>query len=261
VLTPALRVSGHQADAAADLPDADLPDVDSPDTPESADAALQDNPEAFAPQDEPIDLELAHDPHDAGQDEAIEHSEMVEPAQDRADSGATESDWAEQAPTTDDPHHPTLSLSSDDGAAPDQMWQAVSDVDEPDAAPQAAEARGDLGAELSRLEDTIAEMEAAVADSGLEFEPEQGDSFPGKDLPDVSPLVDAFDGAEWPSEADEMAGDAADDSQPTKLQDAPADPEPVTNGAFFPESEVPAAGAAQDEGLDEAEWAEAGALD
>ncbi len=68
------------------------------------------------------------------------------------------------------------------------------------AEPEAAEAE-DLGDELSRLETTIAQMEAAVAESGIAFEPELGDHFEAEGL---AALDDAD--AEGEAEAAELGG-------------------------------------------------------
>jgi len=52
--------------------------------------------------------------------------------------------------------------------------------DEPDVAEE------DLGDELSRLESTIAQLEASVAESGIAFEPELGDHFEAEGMPSLS---------------------------------------------------------------------------
>lgn len=62
----------------------------------------------------------------------------------------------------------------------------------------------DLGAELSRLEDTIAELEAAVADSGDEFEPEEGESLEFGEDEGFEPLPESFE--EMVADAQEVPG-------------------------------------------------------
>lgn len=62
----------------------------------------------------------------------------------------------------------------------------------------------DLGAELSRLEDTIAELEAAVADSGDEFEPEEGESLEFGEDEGFEPLPESFE--DMVADAQEVPG-------------------------------------------------------
>ncbi|MDV7271545.1 hypothetical protein RYZ20_11595 [Thioclava sp. A2] len=52
---------------------------------------------------------------------------------------------------------------------------------------------GDLGEELTRLEATIAEMEAVVAESPVDFEPEQGDAFAPEGTEPLQELPETFD--------------------------------------------------------------------
>ena len=59
----------------------------------------------------------------------------------------------------------------------------VEDADGGEAISDEAQAPEDLGDELSRLETTIAQMEAAVAESGIAFEPELGDHFEAEGMP------------------------------------------------------------------------------
>lgn len=74
-------------------------------------------------------------------------------------------------------------------------------VAEPEVVESEAAETEDLGDELSRLETTIAQMEAAVAESGIAFEPELGDHFEPEGL---AALDDAD--AEGEAEAAELAG-------------------------------------------------------
>ncbi|MEZ5686318.1 MAG: hypothetical protein R3D78_10715 [Paracoccaceae bacterium] len=63
-------------------------------------------------------------------------------------------------------------------------------------------AEADLGEELTRLESKIAEMEAAVAESDTDFEPEQGDHFAPEGAAPLSELPEEFDAAAFsPQEA------------------------------------------------------------
>ena len=66
----------------------------------------------------------------------------------------------------------------------------------------------DLGEELSRLETTIAEMEAAVVDSDEEFEPEHGDPFEPEGSAPLEELPEQFDAAVFaPQTAEQPAAD------------------------------------------------------
>ncbi|MEZ5884231.1 MAG: hypothetical protein R3D53_10365 [Paracoccaceae bacterium] len=69
---------------------------------------------------------------------------------------------------------------------------------------QPTAAATDLGAELSRLEDTIAELEAAVADSGDEFEPEEGESLEFGEDEGFEPLPESFE--DMVADAQEVPG-------------------------------------------------------
>ena len=75
---------------------------------------------------------------------------------------------------------------------------------------------GDISDELSRLETTIAEMEAAVAESQVVFEPEQGDPFMPDEADPLKELPETFDEARFDPE--EQAPDDApvvfEDRQP-----------------------------------------------
>lgn len=64
-----------------------------------------------------------------------------------------------------------------------------------EAAPETAPEAGpqDLGDELTRLETKIAEMEAAVAESGVDFEPEQGHPFAPEGAAPLQELPEEFD--------------------------------------------------------------------
>lgn len=85
-------------------------------------------------------------------------------------------------------------------------------------------ATSDLGDELSRLESTIAELEAAVAESGFEFEPETGHPF----------------------EVD--AAEALPATFETEMRDAIE--APLTETLSAPEDEAPDDAASEDEALD-----------
>ncbi|SOB93954.1 hypothetical protein [Rhodobacter maris] len=65
--------------------------------------------------------------------------------------------------------------------------EAAAPEEEPEAGPL------DLGDELSRLENTIAELEAAVAESGIDFEPEEGHPFVAEGAAPLTELPEAFD--------------------------------------------------------------------
>lgn len=95
--------------------------------------------------------------------------------------GAEPQTSADSAPVSEDAALPDVQAASRAEDDLDAAWeQAGGGTDSPEMivseeTPGAEPA--DLGAELARLENTIAEMEAAVADSGAEFEPEEGDPF------------------------------------------------------------------------------------
>ncbi|PCD77872.1 hypothetical protein [Pseudothioclava arenosa] len=63
----------------------------------------------------------------------------------------------------------------------------------------------DLGEELSRLETTIAEMEAAVVASDGEFEPEQGDPFEPEGAAPLEELPEQFDATVFTPQAEDHA--------------------------------------------------------
>lgn len=81
----------------------------------------------------------------------------------------------------------------------------------------------DLGAELSRLEDTIAELEAAVADSGAEFEPEEGEKLEYGDGEAFEMLPETFEA--FADDADDVEdtddADEAEEASEARLFDVP----------------------------------------
>lgn len=118
----------------------------------------------------------------------------------------SEEDAAVEEPScADAPATPELEATCEEVTAADaeETYEGEVIFDDDTAFPPAPETQVDLGEELNRLEDTIAEMEAAVAQSGAEFEPEQGDPF----APDEgAALADQFDAQ---SESHDDAQDAA----------------------------------------------------
>lgn len=111
-----------------------------------------------------------------------------------------------------------------------------------DAAPE------DLGDELARLETTIAEMEAAVAESGVEFEPEEGDRFEAAGAAPLVDLPESFDAEAF----DEQARDTIPlvletDTEAFSVSDPAMEEETETR-----EEEL----AAVDPDLEDAAWAE-----
>jgi len=71
---------------------------------------------------------------------------------------------------------------------------AAGETEEPtEVESEAPRASIDLGDELSRLESTIAELEAAVAESGFEFEPETGHPFEVSATETADELPEAFE--------------------------------------------------------------------
>lgn len=96
-------------------------------------------------------------------------------------------------------------------AALDEAWgQAV---------PEAPEVERPLGDELAQLESTIAEMEAAVAESGVEFEPEQGHAFAAEGAAPLVDLPEEFD-AETFAEAAEAPEAVAEQAEAGQEQAA-----------------------------------------
>jgi hypothetical protein len=79
--------------------------------------------------------------------------------------------------------------SAQDAAAPEEEGESLLDA----AWQHPADPAPDLGAELSQLETTIAELEAAVSASGEEFEPEQGHPFAGEGLVPLAALHEVFE--------------------------------------------------------------------
>lgn len=69
------------------------------------------------------------------------------------------------------------------------------------------EAERALGDDLAQLESTIAEMEAAIAESGVEFEPEQGHAFAADGAPPLVDLPEEFDAETFAEDAVEPPGE------------------------------------------------------
>lgn len=110
------------------------------------------------------------------------------------------------------------------------------------------EAPLDLGDELARLETTIAEMEAAVAESGIEFEPEEGDRFEAAGAEPLVDLPEAFDA--------EAFDEDARDSVPV-VREGLAEAVSVADVAAVEEAELADEPAASvDPDLEDAAWAE-----
>ncbi|MFD2174354.1 hypothetical protein [Rhodobacter lacus] len=103
----------------------------------------------------------------------------------------------------------TGALLEDASSALDVEAETLEDED--DAGPL------DLGDELSRLESTIAELEAAVAESGIDFEPEEGHPFRAAGAAPLTELPEAFD-----EEALQVAAAAEEDDQSAVVDDLPA---------------------------------------
>lgn len=211
VLTPALRVASDGS--ADDVSGAGLADSDDDeDWPPEDDLERENDAPAVAAT---VDLAAAADATDPDASAEVrwlpdDAAAWPDPAADAGGVMASPdvADLPEAEPSRAEPEVPEPSE-----VALDRAW------------PNPAE---NLGDELSRLEDTIAEMEAAVADSGIAFEPEQGDDFPTESL---DPLPERFD-----------------------------DAQPLEPDAEVAEPERPVAVSGLDD-LDDQAWAEAGAMD
>lgn len=110
----------------------------------------------------------------------------------------------------------------------------------------AAAQEEDIGQELSRLESTIAQMEALVAENEIEFEPDEGHDFAPEGtepLTELPPEVEAVEAAQAPDGAQEEAAMEADVAQSA---------EPVDELAEAVSYEAPG-----DPDLQDAAWAEA----
>lgn len=110
---------------------------------------------------------------------------------------------AEKAPEPE----AALLLTPAQRIAPEPVAETVSPEDAPDAPVKpdvlVLHPAQDLGEELSRLESTIAEMEAAVVDTPEEFEPEHGDPFEPEGAEPLAELPDAFDEAVFAAQINE----------------------------------------------------------
>ena len=113
----------------------------------------------------------------------------------------------------------------------------------PDTDSAAGSRSVDLGDELARLESTIAELEAAVAESGADFEPERGYPFEAEAETALTEWPEAAEPTAEPAPADTTAAFDADLTE-TDL------PEPASTE---PESNEPDT---TDPDLAEASWAE-----
>lgn len=115
----------------------------------------------------------------------------------------------------------------------------------------AAAQEEDLGQELSRLESTIAQMEALVAENEIEFEPDEGHDFAPEGtepLIELPPEVEAVEAAQAPEAAQEEAAMEADVAQsPGPVEEAV---EPVSFEASGDPDLQDAAWAEADEALD-----------
>ncbi len=236
------EVSEVAADAAPAVtpPEADLPEDDLPEASAQA-PALAEAPPAEVPQTETPQAETLAPPPAA---EAAETVDMAEVQADLAetvgdDTMAATVDWADPAPepeaqTAAEPVPMTEAeelLAEAEAAlagsgavlenaesALDGAWHQADVAPEPEAGPDTA----DLGDELTRLESTIAELEAAVAESGVEFEPEEGHPFAAEGADPLRDLPESF--------AETDLGEAAEDA-PLAWADAPAQPRDPVQGA------------------------------
>lgn len=101
------------------------------------------------------------------------------------------------------PHRsPSGGVQEDDDApmlvlTPAQRISAECEAGEDPAEEADALPCADLGDELTRLEATIAEMEAVVAESPVAFEPEQGDAFAPDGTEPLQELPETFDEARF----------------------------------------------------------------
>ncbi|MGD9916689.1 MAG: hypothetical protein AB7U46_01620 [Paenirhodobacter sp.] len=173
VLTPALRVESEEG--AEELPAVEAAE----EAPEAFDEApfAQDVPETAEPIAEVVEfstetpVEAAAEIEDAAEPEMSEAA-IPEPEMSETEAllRAAESALAESGALLDD--------------ADAALGEAVEEED--------AEAET-LGDELARLESTIAEMEAAVTGSEVEFEPEEGDRFEAEGAEPLVDLPENFD--------------------------------------------------------------------
>jgi hypothetical protein len=131
---------------------------------------------------------------------------------------------------------PALRIETPEGRHRDDARQPA----EPGAAPAPASDESDsadIGAELSRLEDTIAELEAAVADSGAEFEPEEGEKLEFDHDDTFTPLPTAFEELDEPEgDTEEPQAAGPDIAEHPVENDSPASTpvEPVAAGVETP---------------------------
>ena len=177
VLTPALRVeTGGETE--------ELPAVGAAeDSPGAFDEApfAQDVPEAAEPIAEVVEFST-ETPADA----AAEIEDAAEP--EMSEAAIPEPEMSE----TEALLHAAETALAESGALLDDadaaLGEAVEDEDEDEDAD--AETLGD---ELARLESTIAEMEAAVTGSEVEFEPEEGDRFEAEGAEPLVDLPENFD--------------------------------------------------------------------
>ncbi|PTV95873.1 hypothetical protein C8J27_103203 [Rhodobacter aestuarii] len=122
------------------------------------------------------------------------------------------------------------------------VLDGADDMDADVALPEAP-AKDDLGDELARLESTIAELEAAVAESDTEFEPEEGHPFVAEGAAPLTELPEAFDEAALGTQ--EPAYEAELEAI---LEEAPSISEDEADAAFAAEQADP--------DLEDAAWAE-----
>jgi len=112
------------------------------------------------------------------------------------------------------------------GALLDTATTAIGAVEEAEVAPITSMPSHavDLGDELSRLESTIAELEAAVAESGAEFEPEEGHPFSAAGAEPLVDLPESFEETELhAAEAASADFDEADLDEAMAAEMAPVD--------------------------------------
>lgn len=170
VLTPALRVeTGEEAEEPASVEAAE-------DAPEAFDEApfAEDVAEEVEPTAEVVEFSS-----EMPAETSAEIEDAVEPEM-PAEAAISEPGMSE----TEALLRAAESALADSGVVLEDAGMALGGTLEDDTEEAEAETLGD---ELARLESTIAEMEAAVTGSEVEFEPEEGDRFEAEG---AAPLVD-----------------------------------------------------------------------
>jgi len=224
VLTPAQRVEEEEAArAAAEAAQAAMAPMSATAEMPQAPSAAQD-PVPVAPEAEAdIDLEVAVTPAVAPEVDDAQMWVDAEP------EDLAEEDLPETAALSE-----TEALLKDAETALAEVGAVLSDAEaalddvglEPGETLNEEVFPGNLGDELARLESTIAEMEAAVAESDVEFEPEEGHPFEADGAPPLVELPESYDAGDF-AEAAEIEADIE--------MEIEAEADPVSMAERFPD--------------------------